>query len=97
KSESANRGVYAMIRMETYMGNKKEKCECGLDVDGRKHTSQINKLKVFISVSNEGYQFVEVFNLKTDDVCIMEYKKEDKAEIKNHTKPNKKVEELRMT
>ncbi|GKD13024.1 retrovirus-related pol polyprotein from transposon TNT 1-94, partial [Tanacetum coccineum] len=27
---------------------------------------------VFIPVSNEGYQFVEVFNLKTNDVCILE-------------------------
>ncbi|GKA42749.1 hypothetical protein Tco_0735409 [Tanacetum coccineum] len=45
---------------------------------------------VFIPVSNEGYQFVEVFNLKTNDVCILEYKKEDKAETKNPTKPNKK-------
>ncbi|GJX69527.1 hypothetical protein Tco_0305254 [Tanacetum coccineum] len=46
KSKSANWGVYAMRHMETYMGNMKEKCECGLDVDGRKHTSQINKLRV---------------------------------------------------
>ncbi|GJU41276.1 hypothetical protein Tco_1194233 [Tanacetum coccineum] len=45
---------------------------------------------VFILVSNEGYQFMEVFNLKTDDVCILEYKKEDKAETKIPTKPNKK-------
>ncbi|GKD51544.1 C2 calcium-dependent membrane-targeting protein [Tanacetum coccineum] len=45
---------------------------------------------VFIPVSNEGYQFVEVFNLKTNDVCILEYKKEDKAETKNPTKTNKK-------
>nr|GEW84503.1 hypothetical protein [Tanacetum cinerariifolium] len=46
KSKSANWGVYAIRHMETYMGNIKEKCECGLDVDGRKHTSQINKLRV---------------------------------------------------
>ncbi|GJU67627.1 RNA-directed DNA polymerase, eukaryota [Tanacetum coccineum] len=46
KSKSANWGVYALRHIETYMGNMKEKCECGLDVDGRKHTSQINKLRV---------------------------------------------------
>nr|GEU82902.1 hypothetical protein [Tanacetum cinerariifolium] len=46
KSKSASWGVYAMRHMETYMGNMMEKCECGLDVDGCKHTSQINKLRV---------------------------------------------------
>nr|GEY45127.1 hypothetical protein [Tanacetum cinerariifolium] len=46
KSKSANWGVYAMRHMETYIGNMKEKCECGLDVDGCKNTSQINKLRV---------------------------------------------------
>ncbi|GKA75150.1 hypothetical protein Tco_0781528 [Tanacetum coccineum] len=50
KSKAANWGVYAMRHMETYMRNMKEKCECGLDVDGRKHTCQINKLRVKYAV-----------------------------------------------
>nr|GEU59629.1 hypothetical protein [Tanacetum cinerariifolium] len=64
KSKSADWGVYAMRHMETYMGNMKEKCECGLDVDGRKHTSQINKLrekyaaKILLSGCNIHYKKV---------------------------------------
>ncbi|GJX71363.1 hypothetical protein Tco_0308534 [Tanacetum coccineum] len=38
-SKAANCGVYAMRHMETYMGNTKEKYECGLDVEGRKLTT----------------------------------------------------------
>ncbi|GJT67910.1 C2 calcium-dependent membrane-targeting protein [Tanacetum coccineum] len=45
-SKAANCGVYAMRHMETFMGKTREKCECGLDIEGRKLTTQINKLRV---------------------------------------------------
>ncbi|GKE38249.1 hypothetical protein Tco_1461654, partial [Tanacetum coccineum] len=61
----------------------------GKMVQGKIKTS-VEKGEVFIPVSNGRYQFVEVFNLKTNEVCILEYKKEDKAETKKNTKPSKK-------
>ncbi|GJR98307.1 DNA-binding domain-containing protein [Tanacetum coccineum] len=45
-SKAASCGVYAMRHMDTFMGNTREKCGCGLDIDGRKLTTHINKLKV---------------------------------------------------
>nr|GEY06334.1 hypothetical protein [Tanacetum cinerariifolium] len=45
-SKDANCGVFVMRHMETYMGNTNKKFDCGLDVEGRKQTGQINKLRM---------------------------------------------------
>nr|GEW31569.1 hypothetical protein [Tanacetum cinerariifolium] len=49
-----------------------------------------DKRCLFLSVNNDAHEFMKVFNLKTNDVCILDSKKGEKVETKKHTKPGNK-------
>ncbi|GKB06220.1 integrase, catalytic region, zinc finger, CCHC-type containing protein [Tanacetum coccineum] len=49
---------------------------------------------VFIPVSNDGHEFLVVFNLKTPYVCVLDSKKGEKVETKKSTKHVKKVSSI---